>query len=256
LCNRTETTRHVAFRLLNSFISATCAPRVAALPAGSPRHAGSPIWCAFANLNGRCFAHAGDFHLNADHGARCSAPLNAPQCMIAIRNSSGFGFGFVVSTSRRHPGPGVDTTGTNPFSSPAFYRRATSLRIAEQYQFHPHVSSTFLPAPPPLFQIRVGWRAAATRKQLHPACRWKRSCRLFRAYGRGHQGTPAPALPEFPDTAEMAYGSVSTPCWSRATTLNWNHCPNQPLGAGPFYRRRWRNINFFNSVVWIRAMPR
>ena len=61
------------------------------------------------------FAHAGDFHLNADHGARCSAPLNAPAVHDCHPSFLRLSFRFAPSTARRRAGPGVDTTGTNRF---------------------------------------------------------------------------------------------------------------------------------------------
>jgi len=81
----------------------------------------------------------------------------------------------------------------------------------------------------------------------------------IRDYGRGHQGNPAPALPEFPDTAEMAYGE-------RVHTLleQGNYAELESLAQtnrserGRFIAGAWRNMNFFNSVVWMPgvALPR
>jgi hypothetical protein len=75
---------------------------------------------------------------------------------------------------------------------------------------------------------------------------------IIRTYGRGHQGTPAPALPEFPDTAEMAYGE-------RVHSLlgQGNYAELESLAQtnrserGRFIAGGWRNINFFNSVLWM-----
>src|SRR5437899_1920354 len=69
------------------------------------------------------------------------------------------------------------------------------------------------------------WRAAATRKQLHPACRWKRSCRLFAPMVVAIKARPLPPFLSFRIPRKWLTGSVSTPCSSRATTLNWNHWP-------------------------------
>jgi len=102
------------------------------------------------------------------------------------------------------------------------------------------------------FQIRVGLAGCGHAEAAPPGVPMETVMQIIRAYGRGHQGTPAPALPEFPDTAEMAYGE-------RVHSLleQGNYAELESLAQinrserGRFIAGAWRNINFFNSVVWI-----
>ena len=50
----------------------------------------------------------------------------------------------------------------------------------------------------------LGLEACGHAEAAPPAVPMETVMQIIRAYGHGHQGTPAPALPEFPDTAEMA----------------------------------------------------
>jgi hypothetical protein len=103
-----------------------------------------------------------------------------------------------------------------------------------------------------LFVPALGLAACGHTEAAPPAVPMDTVMQIIHAYGRGHQGTPAPALPEFPDTAEMAYGE-------RVHSLleQGNYAELESLAQinrsdrGRFIAGSWRNNNFFNSVVWM-----
>ena len=110
-----------------------------------------------------------------------------------------------------------------------------------------------------LLVAALGLAACGRAGAAPPAVPMETVMQIIRAYGHGHQGTPAPALPESPDTAEMAYGE-------RVHSLleQGNYAELESLAQinrserGRFIAGAWRNINFFNSVVWMpgAALPR
>lgn len=103
-----------------------------------------------------------------------------------------------------------------------------------------------------LFIPAFGLEACGHIEAAPPPVSMDTVMQTVRAYGRGHQGTPAPALPDFPDTAEMAYGE-------RVHSLleQGNYAELESLAQinrserGRFIAGSWRNNNFFNSVVWM-----
>jgi len=112
-----------------------------------------------------------------------------------------------------------------------------------------HASSAFLLL---LIVPVLGLAACGHVEAAPPAVPMDTVMQTIRAHGRGHQGTPAPALPEFPDTAEMAYGErVHTLLEQGNYTELESLAQNNRLERGRFIAGAWRNMNFFNSVVWM-----
>jgi hypothetical protein len=75
---------------------------------------------------------------------------------------------------------------------------------------------------------------------------------IIRTYGRGHQGTPAPAVSGLPDTGSATYMDH---VHSLLDQGNYGELESiartNRLERGRFVAGDWRNNDFFNAVVWV-----
>ena len=75
-----------------------------------------------------------------------------------------------------------------------------------------------------------------------------------RSYGRGHQGTPAPAPASLPDTASATYMERVRTLLDQESFIELENLAQiNRSERGRFVAGDWRNNDFFNSVVWIRS---
>jgi len=145
--NRTETTRQVALRLLNSFTSSNRCPT----GNGDSSRITPPCWLTdtvrVENLNGKLLSLTPLTRISMLTTARAVRRRSMlRQCIIAMRLSSG-----CRSGSRRQLPAAVRDTESTPRTRtashlPESYRQPPPTRIAGGYRFLPPVSSTFLPA--------------------------------------------------------------------------------------------------------------
>lgn len=105
-----------------------------------------------------------------------------------------------------------------------------------------------------LFVASLGLEACGHTEAAPPAVPMDTVMQTIRSYGRGHQGTPAPAPSGVPDATSATYMENI-----RTLLDQGNYAELEAIAQtnrserGRFVAGDWRNNDFFNSVVWVRS---
>ena len=108
-----------------------------------------------------------------------------------------------------------------------------------------------------LFAAALGLEACGHTEAAPPNVPMDTVMQTVRSYGRGHQGTPAPAPSGFPDASEATYVEhVRTLLDQGDYSALENIAQTNRSERGRFVAGDWRNNAFFNSLVWVSASVR
>lgn len=103
-----------------------------------------------------------------------------------------------------------------------------------------------------LLAVAFGLQACGHAEAAPPAVPMEVVMQTVRSYGGGHQGTPAPALSDLPDTSEATYVDHVLSLLDQGNYAELESIARtNRLERGRFAAGDWRNNSFFNAVVWV-----
>ena len=103
-----------------------------------------------------------------------------------------------------------------------------------------------------LLAVAVGLQGCGHVEAAPPAVPMEVVMQTVRSYGGGHQGTPAPAVPDLPDTSEATYVEHVHSLLDQGNYAELESIARtNRVERGRFAAGDWRNNSFFNAVVWV-----
>jgi hypothetical protein len=103
-----------------------------------------------------------------------------------------------------------------------------------------------------LVALTLSTNSCGKTEAVPPAVPMDVVMQTVRSYGRGHQGTPAPAPSGLPDATEAAYFEHVQTLLDQGNYAELENIAQANRSErGRFVAGDWRNNSFFNAVVWI-----